>query len=28
MIVSPTSGRTAWSHQRQIPRQGLNSTAW
>src|SRR6218665_899471 len=28
MIASPTTGRTAWSGQRQIPPQGLNSTAW
>jgi len=28
MIVSPTTGRTAWSHQKQIPPQGLNSIAW
>jgi len=28
MIVSPRPGRTAWSHQIQIPSQGLNSTAW
>jgi len=27
MIVSPTTGRTAWSHQKQIPPQGLNSTS-
>jgi len=28
MIANLMTGRIAWSNQRQIPPQGLNSTAW